>query len=48
MLALAVLLRGHALTALDQDVPLGAGITLQARGPARCRVTSRAAARPAG
>ncbi|MGW3241339.1 cytochrome P450 [Streptomyces sp. NPDC001070] len=48
VLALAVLLRGHELTALDHDVPLGAGITLQARGPARCRVSPRAAARPAG
>ncbi|MEU1622776.1 cytochrome P450 [Streptomyces sp. NPDC005722] len=47
VLALAVLLRGHELTAVDQDVPLGAGITLQARGPARCRVTPRATARPA-
>ncbi|MFB7285717.1 cytochrome P450 [Actinacidiphila glaucinigra] len=48
VLALAVLLRGHELTAVDQDVPLGAGITLQARGPARCRVTPRARVRPAG
>ncbi|MDX2853664.1 cytochrome P450 [Streptomyces sp. PA03-3a] len=48
VLALAVLLRGHELTAVDQDVPLGAGITLQARGPARCRLTPRAPARPAG
>ncbi|MDX2816290.1 cytochrome P450 [Streptomyces sp. NPDC006207] len=42
VLALAVLLRGHELTAVDHDVPLGAGITLQARGPARCRLTPRA------
>jgi cytochrome P450 len=38
VLALAVLLRDHELTAIDQEVPVGAGVTLQARGPARCRI----------
>ncbi|GGU97397.1 cytochrome P450 [Streptomyces albospinus] len=38
VLALATLLRSHELTAVDQDVPVAAGITLQAAGPARVRL----------
>ncbi|MYT29791.1 MULTISPECIES: cytochrome P450 [unclassified Streptomyces] len=38
VLALATLLRSHELTALDQEVPVAAGITLQATGPARVRL----------
>ncbi|WP_275465367.1 cytochrome P450 [Streptomyces noursei] len=38
VLALATLLRSHELTAVDQDVPVAAGITLQATGPARVRL----------
>ncbi|MFJ5678685.1 cytochrome P450 [Streptomyces sp. NPDC093097] len=38
VLALATLLRSHELTAVDQRVPVAAGITLQATGPARVRL----------
>ncbi|MFF2813064.1 cytochrome P450 [Streptomyces sp. NPDC058000] len=38
VLALAILLRSHELEAIDQDVPVAAGITLQATGPARVRL----------
>ncbi|UJB41214.1 cytochrome P450 [Streptomyces sp. A1-5] len=38
VLALATLLRSHELEAIDQDVPVAAGITLQATGPARVRL----------
>ncbi|GCD38861.1 cytochrome P450 [Streptomyces chrestomyceticus JCM 4735] len=38
VLAAAVLLRSYELTAVDRDVPLTAGITLQAAGPARVRL----------
>ncbi|MFK8845692.1 cytochrome P450 [Streptomyces sp. Ac-502] len=38
VLAAAVLLRSYELTAVDRDVPLTAGITLQATGPARVRL----------
>ncbi|MEV5596777.1 cytochrome P450 [Streptomyces sp. NPDC052496] len=38
VLAAAVLLRTYELTAVDRDVPLTAGITLQAAGPARVRL----------
>lgn len=41
VLALAVLLRAHDLEPVDHEVPLSAGITLQATGPARVRVTPR-------
>jgi cytochrome P450 len=38
VLMLAVLLRDHELSAVDRRLALGAAITLQPRGPARCRV----------
>jgi cytochrome P450 len=38
VLALATLLRSYELTAVDQHVPVAAGITLQATGPARIRL----------
>lgn len=41
VLALATLLRAHALEAVDLDVPVAAGITLQPTGPARVRLRSR-------
>ncbi|MCZ4507567.1 cytochrome P450 [Streptomyces sp. ActVer] len=41
VLALAALLRSYELEALDTEVPLAAGITLQATGPARVRVRAR-------
>jgi len=41
VLALAVLLRSYELEALDTEVPVAAGITLQATGPARVRLRSR-------
>jgi cytochrome P450 len=44
VLGLAVLLRAYDFEAADQeDVPLGAGITLIANGPAHCRITPRSA-----
>ncbi|MFI1616592.1 cytochrome P450 [Streptomyces lydicus] len=42
VLALAVLLRAYELEAVDEDVPVAAGITLQATGPARVRLRPRA------
>lgn len=41
VLALAALLRSYDLQAVDTEVPLSAGITLQATGPARVRLTPR-------
>lgn len=42
VLALAVLLQAYDVEApADDEVPLGAAITLIAKGPARCRVTGR-------
>ncbi|MFI1481699.1 cytochrome P450 [Streptomyces sp. NPDC020747] len=41
VLALATLLRSYELEALDTEVPLTAGITLQATGPARVRLRAR-------
>ena len=41
VLALAALLRSYELEAMDTEVPLTAGITLQATGPARVRLRAR-------
>ncbi|WP_354643182.1 cytochrome P450 [Kitasatospora camelliae] len=41
VLGLAVLLRAFEVAALDLDVALGQGITLEARGPVRIRLTAR-------
>ena len=41
VLAVAALLRSYELEAVDTEVPLTAGITLQATGPARVRVRAR-------
>ncbi|MFD8481437.1 cytochrome P450 [Kitasatospora sp. NPDC059673] len=41
VLALAVLLREFEITAVDTEVPLGQGITLEARGPVRLKLTPR-------
>ncbi|MFG2891687.1 cytochrome P450 [Streptomyces sp. NPDC048248] len=41
VLAMATLLRAHELEAVDQEVPVAAGITLQATGPARVRLRPR-------
>jgi len=41
VLALAALLRSYDLEAVDTEIPLTAGITLQATGPARVRVRAR-------
>ncbi|MFJ9418049.1 cytochrome P450 [Streptomyces sp. NPDC101227] len=41
VLALATLLRSYELEAVDQEVPVAAGITLQATGPARVRLHPR-------
>ncbi|MGP3689046.1 cytochrome P450 [Streptomyces sp. IBSNAI002] len=38
VIALAVILRAYELEAVDTEVPVGAGITLRAEGPVRCRV----------
>ncbi|MEI5006552.1 cytochrome P450 [Streptomyces sp. PmtA] len=38
VLALAMILRDYALDAVDERVPVDAGITLRAKGPARCRL----------
>ncbi|MFG2136858.1 cytochrome P450 [Streptomyces sp. NPDC048650] len=43
VLALATLLRAYELEAVDREVPVAAGITLQATGPARVRLRPRAA-----
>ncbi|MFH8681360.1 cytochrome P450 [Streptomyces lydicus] len=42
VLALAVLLRAYELEAVDEEVPVAAGITLQATGPGRVRLRPRA------
>ncbi|MFE9649732.1 cytochrome P450 [Streptomyces sp. NPDC006365] len=45
VLGLAVLLQAYEFKpADDQEVPLGAGITLMAKGPVRCRITPRSPA----
>ncbi|MFF9781218.1 cytochrome P450 [Streptomyces nigrescens] len=44
VLALAVLLRAYELEAVDEEVPVSAGITLQATGPARVRLRPRTGA----
>ncbi|MCX4907247.1 cytochrome P450 [Streptomyces sp. NBC_00878] len=41
VLALATLLRSYELETLDTEIPLAAGITLQATGPMRVRVRAR-------
>jgi cytochrome P450 len=41
VLALAALLRSYELEAMDTEIPLTAGITLQATGPARVRLRAR-------
>ncbi|MFD7640666.1 cytochrome P450 [Kitasatospora sp. NPDC059795] len=41
VLALAMLLREFEVSAVDTDVPLGTGITLEVRGPVRVRLTRR-------
>ena len=41
VLALAMVLRAYELDAVDQEVPVAAGITLQATGPARVRLRPR-------
>ncbi|MEV0369682.1 cytochrome P450 [Streptomyces sp. NPDC050636] len=41
VLALATLLRAYELEAVDEEVPVSAGITLQATGPARVRLRPR-------
>lgn len=38
VIALAMILRAYEFEAVDTEVPLGAGITLGAKGPLRCRV----------
>ncbi|MFJ5229632.1 cytochrome P450 [Kitasatospora sp. NPDC088391] len=43
VLSLAVLLRDHQVTAVDTEVPLGQGITLEVRGPVRVKLTRRPA-----
>ncbi|KDN81931.1 cytochrome P450 [Kitasatospora cheerisanensis] len=43
VLALAVLLREFEITAVDTEVPLGQGITLEVRGPVRLKLTRRQA-----
>ncbi len=45
VLALAVLLRAYDLEAVDRDISLMAGVTLQATGTARVRLRARAQAR---
>ncbi|MFJ5921598.1 cytochrome P450 [Kitasatospora sp. NPDC092948] len=44
VLALAVLLREFEIDAVDTDVPLGQGITLEVHGPVRVKLTRRQAA----
>ncbi|MEV7277839.1 cytochrome P450 [Streptomyces sp. NPDC093111] len=41
VIALAMILRDHELEAIDTQVPLDSAITLQALGPARCRLKPR-------
>ncbi|MGW6705284.1 cytochrome P450 [Streptomyces sp. NPDC054956] len=38
VVALAMILRAYEFEAVDTEIPVAAGITLQTRGPARCRV----------
>ncbi|MFE1553531.1 cytochrome P450 [Streptomyces sp. NPDC058734] len=38
VIALAMLLRAYEFEAVDREVPVSAGITLRAEGPARCRI----------
>ncbi|MFE2878326.1 cytochrome P450 [Streptomyces roseus] len=38
VIALAMILRAYEFEAVDTDVPVTAGITLQAHGPVRCRI----------
>ncbi|MET9320590.1 cytochrome P450 [Streptomyces sp. NPDC003038] len=38
VIALAMILRSYAFEPVDTDIPVSAGITLRADGPARCRV----------
>ncbi|MFJ8082847.1 cytochrome P450 [Streptomyces sp. NPDC096205] len=40
-IALAMILQSYRLEAVDTHVPLGSAITLQALGPARCRLKTR-------
>ncbi|MFF1495154.1 cytochrome P450 [Streptomyces sp. NPDC058304] len=42
VIALAMILRAYGFEAVDTDIPLSAGITLQADGPIRCRVRGAA------
>nr|WSW43111.1 cytochrome P450 [Streptomyces sp. NBC_01001] len=42
VIALAMILRAYEFEAVDTDIPLSAGITLQADGPIRCRVRGTA------
>ncbi|MFE5534566.1 cytochrome P450 [Streptomyces sp. NPDC056492] len=42
VIALAMILRAYEFEAVDTDVPVTAGITLQARGPVRCRIRGTA------
>ncbi|GAA5031531.1 cytochrome P450 [Actinopolymorpha pittospori] len=41
VLALSIVLQAYELAAIDTDVALSQGITLQATGPLRCRLTAR-------
>ncbi|ASO22891.1 cytochrome P450 [Actinoalloteichus hoggarensis] len=41
VLALATVLRGHRIEAVDVDVPVEQGTTISVRGPMRCRVVPR-------
>ncbi|MGW5423869.1 cytochrome P450 [Streptomyces sp. NPDC003943] len=43
VIALAMILQSYELEAIDTEVPLAAAITLQALGPARCRLKPRTA-----
>ncbi|MFF4169363.1 cytochrome P450 [Streptomyces sp. NPDC001744] len=47
VIALAMLLQRHGFEAVDTEVPVTSAITLQAAGPARCRLVPREA-RPVG
>ncbi|MFD6876568.1 MULTISPECIES: cytochrome P450 [unclassified Streptomyces] len=38
VIALAMMLRAYEFEAVDAEVPVSAGITLETRGPARCRI----------
>ncbi|MGW7327664.1 cytochrome P450 [Streptomyces sp. NPDC054840] len=38
VIALAMILRAYEFEAVDTEIPVGAGITLRANGPARCRI----------